>query len=260
MGAAQCHCADAVTTAHENVGDPADMATVFINVYDLNEELRVANHIANDIMQIGGAFHAGIEIHGNEWSYGENGVTCTEPRKHGVHVYRQSISMGATLRTEQQVKTYMEEVMMGRWDGDDYDLFGRNCCSFVDEACNVFTGQALPSWVNRLARFASATQFDPENLANLGNYVCTPRLSLSLGGSYALCEQRSQTKDSADSEEISQSFQTKDSLSSLNEVCGNSSRDSDTPCRRRRVDSKDSITTATGSSCSSLVHEDLEEP
>lgn len=259
MGAVQCHCADTVTTAHENAVDTADKATVFINVYDLNEELRAANRIASDIMQIGGVFHAGIEIHGHEWSYGNDGVTCTEPRKHGVHVYRQSISMGTTLQTEQQVKTYMEEVMVGRWDGDDYNLFSRNCCSFVDEACKWLIGQGLPSWVNRLARFASATQFDPESLANLRNCVSSPRPSLCLGSGHALCEQRSHTKESANSEETSQRFQTKDSIGSVNEVCGNSSWDSDTPCQIRRVYSKDSITTATGSSCSSLGHEDLDE-
>eukprot|EP00930_Biecheleria_cincta_P071830 TRINITY_DN59290_c0_g1_i1.p1 TRINITY_DN59290_c0_g1~~TRINITY_DN59290_c0_g1_i1.p1 ORF type:complete len:257 (+),score=41.26 TRINITY_DN59290_c0_g1_i1:79-849(+) len=256
MGAAQCHFANSVTTAHEADGDPDGRAMVFINVYDLNEELRAVNNIVSDIMQIGGAFHAGLEIHGQEWSYGEDGVLCYEPRHHEVHVYRQSISMGTTLLTEQEVKKYMEEVMMGRWDGDDYHVLRCNCCSFVDEACRNFTGRALPSWVNRLARFAVASQFDLESLADLGNCVAAP----SHGNRHALGEQRSQTKDSAASEETCHSFQTKDSACSANEACAERTMNSSTPCQIRRVDSRNSITTATGSSCSSLEHEDLAEP
>jgi len=180
MGAAQCNCVAISPVAVEHEGDFIDRATVYINIYDLNQSIQSANHIASDIMQIGGAFHAGIEIYGCEWSYGESGVTCTEPRQHDVHVYRQSIPMSKTLISDVQVKMYMETVMRDQWRGDDYQLFSHNCCSFVDVACQNLTGQALPGWVNRLARFASTTGLDPESLVNVGNCVSTPRMPLSL--------------------------------------------------------------------------------
>lgn len=192
MGAAACNCESSSSPEHEFAGD-----TVYVNVYDLNEDCRTVNQIANDIMQIGGAFHAGLEIHGREWSYGEGGVTCSKPRQHEVHVYRQSIVMGTTVKTEQQVKAYMQGVMSMRWTGDDYQLLNHNCCSFVDEALRDLTGRGLPGWVNRLARFASSTQLDPEDLAQLGRYMSDPRPSLLVVSPQRLCEPMPQIKDTA---------------------------------------------------------------
>lgn len=194
MGAAACACEASVQSAHEFAGDSA---VVYLNVYDLNEDCCTVNQIANDIMQIGGAFHAALEIHGFEWSYGESGITCSKPREHAVHVYRQSIPMSTTTKTEQEVEAYMQGLMSTRWNGDDYQLLSHNCCSFVDEALGDLAGRGLPGWVNRLARIASSAQLEPEDLAQLGNHVSTPRPSLCVTSRHGLCEERSQTKDSA---------------------------------------------------------------
>eukprot|EP00930_Biecheleria_cincta_P083303 TRINITY_DN72900_c0_g1_i1.p1 TRINITY_DN72900_c0_g1~~TRINITY_DN72900_c0_g1_i1.p1 ORF type:complete len:220 (-),score=36.12 TRINITY_DN72900_c0_g1_i1:140-799(-) len=200
MGAVACNCVSMSLATHEHEGDFVDRAAVYINIYDLNENCQTVNHIANDIMQIGGAFHAGIEIYGCEYSYGENGVTCSDPRQHEVHLYRQSIPMGTTLKTDRQVKAFMQGVMNDRWRGEDYHLFSCNCCSFVDAACKNLTGRGLPGWVNRLARFASTTGFDPESLANVGNCVSTPRMPVSLASHSEEKSSQLQRCDSSDSE------------------------------------------------------------
>lgn len=258
MGAVECRCVADADAAGEHNEDNVFETLVVINVYDLNEELRAANHFANDVLQIGGAFHAGIEIHGHEWSYGEDGVMCTEPRRHEVHVYRKSIFIGTTTKTQQQVETYMQDVMTIRWDGDDYDLLRRNCCSFVDEACRHLTGQPLPSWINRLARIASATQFDPESLSNLGRSVSTPQASLAREECQELCGHSPQTKDSSGREDYQKPFhrtQTTGDMVNGDELFGRR-------CGLQRAGSDDSIsvTTASSSHCSSLVYQDLAEP
>ena len=69
------------------------------------------------------------QVHGKEWSFGEEGISCQAPREHEVHVYRTSIQMGTTCYSEAQLKHLMLRVMAPQWREGDYDMLERNCCS-----------------------------------------------------------------------------------------------------------------------------------
>ncbi|CAE7254475.1 unnamed protein product [Symbiodinium sp. CCMP2592] len=153
VNANECLCE--ATDNHEVLFDEMDSATVWINIYDLNQDWLTANDVGANVLHVGGAFHAAVEVFGREWSYGsDEGISRSEPRKHDVHVYRNSVGLGATLKTEAQVEQLVEE-MRHRWHAGDYDILYHNCCSFADEFGMELTGRGLPGWVNRLPRLLS---------------------------------------------------------------------------------------------------------
>ncbi|EUD72626.1 hypothetical protein YYG_02527 [Plasmodium vinckei petteri] len=69
---------------------------VYLNIYDLDPVSKVVNSVVKSIGT--GAFHAGVEVYGFEYSFGyipggQTGVMKTQPRYHPYHVYRESIPM-----------------------------------------------------------------------------------------------------------------------------------------------------------------------
>mmetsp|Transcript_28908 Transcript_28908/g.83831 ORF Transcript_28908/g.83831 Transcript_28908/m.83831 type:complete len:331 (-) Transcript_28908:19-1011(-) len=128
---------------------------VLLHVYNLNEDLCEANKTLNftsDIVAIGGVFHVGTEIFGGEWSFGVCGVTCIPPRTEEAHVYQCTIYMGRSLIGKEELAAKLLTLAQA-WRGKDYDMIGRNCCSFAAELCAVLGVGELPCWVDRFARF-----------------------------------------------------------------------------------------------------------
>lgn len=123
---------------------------VCLNIYDLSADLSLANTVAMDVLQVGGAFHAGVEVNGREWSFGLDGVSEETPRWHEYHVYRETIHMGRTTLAPKDVVLVIGE-MMALWRGATYDLFRRNCCNFCNELCCRLGVGPIPGWVHRLA-------------------------------------------------------------------------------------------------------------
>jgi len=165
----------------------ADAAGVYLSVYDLDEDWLQANHIFRDLLHIGGAFHAGIEVHGREWTYGQEGISCAKPRYHEVHIYRDSLFMGITRCSELEVKNLIEQELAQDWQGSDYDLLRRNCCSFADVLCRKLVGEGLPAWVSRFPKVASAAsrQFDKVLDLDFGGSVSTSSAGFSDAASRA---------------------------------------------------------------------------
>jgi len=150
---------------------------VFLNIYDLNEEWLQSNHISKDVLNIGGAFHAGVEVHGKEWYFGQEGIECQEPRQHEVHVYRSSIPMGNTCYPEHEVQRFMQKVMSKQWLGGDYDMLERNCCSFAEALCQYLVGRAVPNWVTRFPRMASSARRGVKDLVHAAETLTNERLN-----------------------------------------------------------------------------------
>jgi len=110
-----------------------------------------------------GAFHAGVEVNGAEWSYGytpdNTGVFSCPPKGCKAHVYKDSIEMGDTPKSSGEIKSIIEK-LKAEWLGMDYDLLRKNCCIFSKELCDQLgVGEKFPSWVVNLAA-AGATVHD----------------------------------------------------------------------------------------------------
>lgn len=133
-----------------------DDCAVLLNIYDLNEKWLIANNIFHEDLEFGGAFHAGVEVYGREWSFGNTGVFFNRPKCHDVHVYRQTIVIGCTNYGPEEVEAILEDEMFPSWAGRSYDLFSRNCCTFARALCKRLTGNVIPEWVDRLPRLLNS--------------------------------------------------------------------------------------------------------
>eukprot|EP00419_Tripos_fusus_P001381 CAMPEP_0172671312 /NCGR_PEP_ID=MMETSP1074-20121228/10836_1 /TAXON_ID=2916 /ORGANISM="Ceratium fusus, Strain PA161109" /LENGTH=403 /DNA_ID=CAMNT_0013488337 /DNA_START=30 /DNA_END=1238 /DNA_ORIENTATION=+ len=130
-------------------------ANVYLHIYDVSGEGVLAQ--VNEVFRgIGtGAFHAGVEVLGQEWSYGqaqrgESGIIVCKPRRNLCHRFRESLHMGQTPLSDEQVRDLLDK-MHGEWLGADYDLLSRNCCHFSDDFCRRLGVGSAPDWLTNLA-------------------------------------------------------------------------------------------------------------
>jgi hypothetical protein len=130
---------------------------VTLNVYDLQQECQGTNKV---LKMVGtGVYHAGVEVYGNEYSYGgsqypgEEGTGVyqnEEPRRHPTHAFKQSVAMGETLFTEDEVRRLLH-TLEDEWQAQDYKLLSHNCCDFSNEFCKRLGVGSVPGWVKSLA-------------------------------------------------------------------------------------------------------------
>jgi len=133
--------------------EEAEGEAVWLNIYDVSGS---ATQWVNDMIRpLGtGAFHAGVEVYGLEWSFGYNqegsGVYSSKPRSSGQHKYRESVAMGATSLSKAATLALIADIRKS-WIGKDYELLVRNCCHFSDELCRGLGVGGIPEWVMHLA-------------------------------------------------------------------------------------------------------------
>ncbi|CAE7817303.1 unnamed protein product [Symbiodinium sp. CCMP2592] len=114
---------------------PAAPSPVTVHIYDVTgtAPFKAFNQILRPFGT--GAFHAAVEVHGAELSYGfGHGIVQNQPRECEQHSYRESIHMGYTDLSPFEVEMLITS-MSRRWRGDRYHLYQRNCCHFADELC-----------------------------------------------------------------------------------------------------------------------------
>ena len=101
-----------------------------------------------------GAFHAGVEVGGLEYSFGScargTGVYAVEPTRAPGYKFRETLEMGETPLSRREARTLMLE-MRREWPGASYNVLRRNCCTFADAACARLGVKPVPAWVNHLA-------------------------------------------------------------------------------------------------------------
>merc|ERR1719343_1690600 len=107
--------------------------TVLLHVYDLASGMSSPNALlCNDLFKTFGAFHVGVEVYGQEFSfYGEVGSTKTgisrsiRRRHHPVHVYRETITLGTTALQSWEVEFLLRGHLAPAWIGGEYNLLTR---------------------------------------------------------------------------------------------------------------------------------------
>lgn len=138
-----------------------------LNVYDVSRSSGV--WLLNQMLahghapwKLGGIFHAGVEVHGLEWSFGSgedggstSGISCHKPRQHPQHHFRQTVRLRRTWLSKSEI-TNILSAMLEEYPGGSYDLLQRNCCHFADDLCSRLGAGCLPDWVHRLARTGAA--------------------------------------------------------------------------------------------------------
>jgi len=117
---------------------------VLVHVYDLwgcrYEFPRMVN---STVATRYGMFHTGVEVYGREWYFGGgsgdsfHGVYCMdEPRRHPLHRYRRTVSMGRTSLSAADVEELLPLLRM-KWPAWSYNVFKRNCHTFTNFFCMV---------------------------------------------------------------------------------------------------------------------------
>merc|ERR1712176_321718 len=151
--------ADLVEVTHFEHGVRcAAQNTVFLNVFDLASALSIPNAmLCNTIINTIGAFHAAVEVFGEEWSFYRtpNPTSCgvcksLRPRHHPVHVYRQSVNLGSTTLKDWEVRYLIRGKLASKWPGGGYDLLHRNCIHFCDELLLSLGVKPVSPWVRTL--------------------------------------------------------------------------------------------------------------
>eukprot|EP00931_Biecheleriopsis_adriatica_P104548 TRINITY_DN79211_c0_g1_i1.p1 TRINITY_DN79211_c0_g1~~TRINITY_DN79211_c0_g1_i1.p1 ORF type:complete len:418 (-),score=88.63 TRINITY_DN79211_c0_g1_i1:41-1294(-) len=137
---------------------------VCLHIYDVSksEQVQKLNAVlAHEYspLKLGGVFHTGVEVNGLEWCFGYNieektGVSCSKPRKHRQHHYRQTVELPATSLFPDDITAIISD-LIEEYPGDSYDLLRRNCCHFADDFCVRLGVGHIPGWISRLARLGA---------------------------------------------------------------------------------------------------------
>lgn len=101
-----------------------------------------------------------MAVHGIEYAFGAHeypttGIFEGEPKQCDGFTFRKAILIGWTEMGPLEVRGVMEELAQV-YKGSAYNLITKNCNHFCNDACVRLTGNAIPSWVNRLARIGKA--------------------------------------------------------------------------------------------------------
>mmetsp|Transcript_27727 Transcript_27727/g.74069 ORF Transcript_27727/g.74069 Transcript_27727/m.74069 type:complete len:195 (+) Transcript_27727:99-683(+) len=129
---------------------------VLLNIYDIEVSCEV--FVLNQALrQLGsGAFHCGVEVINREWSFQGTkpritGVFCSPPKKCDGYRFVESIPMGMSRFSEQEI-IQLIKTLEAEWPGRSYSPTHRNCTYFSQKFCECLGVCChMPSWVMQLA-------------------------------------------------------------------------------------------------------------
>jgi len=130
---------------------------VTLHIYDVSGHSAVTG-VNRFFRAIGtGAYHGGVEVFGQEWSFGGSdcglsgsGIFNCDPKGCGCHEYRESKEMGIIMMTRSEVQVLLQ-LLTEDWTGDSYDLLRHNCCHFCDNFTQRLGVGPCPRWLTNLA-------------------------------------------------------------------------------------------------------------
>lgn len=172
---------------------------VFLSVFDLAPAMSIPNAVlCNTVFNTFGAFHAAVEVYGEEWSFYRtpNSLSCgvcksLRPRHHPVHVYRQSIPLGTTKLADWEVRYLIRGQLAVLWPGGSYDLLEHNCIHFCDELLLQLGVSGVPPWVRALHETGSSVFSLTSPLSWLMS-TTDRREQLEVGAEGEVCEEYEQ--------------------------------------------------------------------
>jgi len=147
------------SSSRQNRPDGVGLAKVTLHIYHVTD-MSTVRQVNTVLKAVGtGAFHAGVEVYGKEWSFGAtdggSGLFASEPGACEAHSYIRAMPVGSTALTEEEVYDLLRE-LADEWQGDDYDLLRCNCCHFSETMCRRLGVGPVPSWVTNLAGHGAA--------------------------------------------------------------------------------------------------------
>jgi len=183
--AAQCEMG-ATTSTRKEPEEVSEPTPVILHIYNVgtSSEVRAMNKILRVLGT--GAFHCGVEVYSNEWSYrgagyGLPGVFSRRPKDCEGHVYSESVKMGMTVLPRRHVHDVIR-VLSREWPGHKYDLLKFNCCHFCNAFCQLLGVGRIPTWITNLAGTGAA-------LVDTGTYISRRTKSFGDRVDTALCGQ-----------------------------------------------------------------------
>jgi len=161
----QSHIQDSPESRSQNSSGPRKASNkvlaVRLHIYDVSHEgaiMQINSVFAHKDSRVkfGGAFHVGVEVNNLEWCFGfsgshtKPGVSCVMPRGHPNHHFRQTVFLGYTELSPEDISTIISD-LIEQYPGPDYDLLSRNCCHFADDFCCRLGVGHIPNWIHRFA-------------------------------------------------------------------------------------------------------------
>jgi len=133
---------------------------VWLHIYDLGPVTLRLNEMVLRQANLG-AFHCGIEVLGDEWSFqGFHdawndpticGVLWNEPKRHPDYIYHESVMLGHTPLSEDAIEPIIH-TLREEWPANKYHLISRNCVTFAEEFAQLLhVPEPFPSWVRGAA-------------------------------------------------------------------------------------------------------------
>jgi len=133
---------------------------VWLHVYDIGPLALRLNQMVLRHANLG-AFHCGIEVFGDEWSFSGVyeawddpticGVRRNEPKRDPFFLYRESMMLGHTPVSDDAIEDIIF-TLREEWPANSYHPVLRNCVTFAEAFAQVLQApEPFPSWVRGAA-------------------------------------------------------------------------------------------------------------
>lgn len=135
----------------KDISGDTNAHAVLINVYHAtpNGIVNMYNSVAVPL-GLAGAFHIGVQVWGDEWSFGQSGegsgVSFHKPRSLTHHTYHKTYAVGETKLNRKDAINVIRELGVD-WPGYGYHVLKRNCCHFASVLVEALGCEPLPKWM-----------------------------------------------------------------------------------------------------------------
>lgn len=143
---------------------------VYVHVYDMGPVTARLNEYILERANLG-AFHVAVEVLDNEWCFQGfhdawddpqlSGVVRNEPRSHPGYIFRESLYMGVSPYSEDDIDNIIDDMVFG-WRANSYHVVARNCVTFAEEFVQTLrVPEPFPAWLRGAADAGKSTALFP---------------------------------------------------------------------------------------------------